>query len=124
MAEVFTELVWIAEYPEKKSVVVVNGSIFENFTKKQQTALIKSLIVLGLDKLASDYEEAPENIKINISPNKDHDNIISGVSLLMNADKDVEILVYFGKQADPSTTVKESLFHVMKVLRTVSTQNA
>lgn len=124
MAEVFTELVWIAEYPEKKSVVVVSGSIFENFTKKQQTALIKSLIVLGLDKLASDYEEAPENIKINISPNKDHDNIISGVSLLMNADKDVEILVYFGKQADPSTTVKESLFHVMKVLRTVSTQNA
>lgn len=123
MAEVFTELVWIAEYPDKKSVILVDGAVFNNFTKKEQTALIKSLIVIGLEKLSKDYENAPDDLTINISPNPDHDNIVSGVSLLMNSEKDVEILVYFGKKANPETTVKESLLHVMKVLRTVSLKN-
>ena len=123
MAEVFTELVWIAEYPDKKSGILVDGAVFDNFTKKEQTALIKSLIVIGLEKLSKDYENAPDVLTINISPNPDHDNIVSGVSLLMNSEKDVEILVYFGKKANPETTVKESLLHVMKVLRTVSLKN-
>lgn len=120
MAEVFTELVWIAEYPEQKSVIVVDEAVFSKFSKKQQSALIKSLVVLGLEKLGKAYDNAPEGLKIHISPNKDHDNIVSGVSLLMNSSNQVEILVYFGKQADPRTTVKQSLIHVMKVLRTIS----
>lgn len=124
MAEVFTELVWIAEYPDQKSVIVVNEKVFERFSKKQQTALIKSLVVVGLDKLASEYKNAPDDVKINISPNADHKNIISGVSLLMNSENKVEILVYFGKNANPDTTVKKSLIHVMKILRTMSSATA
>lgn len=120
--EIYKELLWIAEYPDKEAVMAVDDDVFSQYNDEQQAEFINSLITLGIDQISLEHLQIPmnDNTKtINISIDKRHKNIITGYSFLMNDDKDFQMLLYFGKKANPQTELKNGLYHAAKVLTTI-----
>lgn len=120
--ELYKELLWIAEYPNKEAVIAADEDTFSVYTETQQKEFLNSLITLALDKLSVDLLNVSihdESQSIPISVDSRHKNIVIGVSFLMNLEKDFDLLLYFGGKADDSTELSNGIYHAAKVLQTI-----
>lgn len=82
----------------------------------QAADLLLAFFTLAFDTLQKDFKSAKG--KIEISPDPEHRRVISVVrGALLNGE--LQLLVYFGGEADPNTSLKAGLLHVVEVLATV-----
>ena len=120
--EIYKELLWVAEYPDKEAVIVADDTQFSRYEYKQQQVFLDSLLTLALDKLSVDLlnvsiHDESQTIPLSIDPR--HKNIVVGMSFLMNQDKDFDLLLYFGGKADSSTELSNGIYHAARVVQTI-----
>lgn len=120
--EIYKELLWIAEYPNKEAVMVMDEETSARYSDEEKKTFIDSLLTLALDKLTVDLlnvaiNDDSQTVPLSVDPR--HENIVVGFSFLMNNEKDFDLLLYFGGKVDPSTELSNGIYHAAKILQTI-----
>lgn len=118
------EIINISETLSDGAVVLLNEDFFEenNLDIDGVKKVIDGLFVLSYDSLNNDLELVDKKEKIEISKNVIMSNLVSMVRMILLDDGDFQLLVYFGALADPNTTVRQGLLHILELLAVVETQ--
>lgn len=120
--EIYKELLWIAEYPNKQAAIVMDEEASARYSESEKKVFVDSLLTLALDKLSVDLlnvaiNDDSQTVPLSVDPR--HKNIVVGFSFLMNKEKDFDLLLYFGGKVDPSTELSNGIYHAAKVLQTI-----
>lgn len=116
-----TEVINISETVEDGAVVLLNDELFEenDLDADEQFNVVKSLFILAYDHLNIDLRQTTPTELIEISPDPIMFDLVSMVRMILMDDTDFQLLVYFGGRADPSTTLRKGLIHILEVLAAV-----
>lgn len=119
--EIGTEVINISETVDNGAVVLLNDKLFEDnaLDADEQLNVINSLFILAYNQLNVDLREVNPETLINISPDPVLHELISMVRMILLEDSEFQLLVYFGKQANPDTKLTAGLLHILEILAVV-----
>lgn len=118
------EVINISETLSDGAVVLLNEDVFEenNLDTEEIQQVINSFFVLAYNSINHDLSLAGKHELIEISEEPVLEELVSMVRMLLFDNGEFQLLVYFGKLANPKTTVRQGLLHVLELLALVEPQ--
>jgi hypothetical protein len=119
MRPIALEAAIVTEHENGYATLALNNDLLDGLEKEEQERVIKSLLLLARQKLASEIVQCPKGKQITQSVDTSHKDFVMQLKLLVSPSGKFSLLTYFGGAAEPSTPLRRGLHHAVEVIGAV-----